>query len=175
MASRTSSASTAVPTPAATGTQTPEHVDLEKHGGKPLEKPGLSSNEAGTHRRTAFAHQPDLDNNGDSTDTPDQPGTAYSTRPNSTYGNKSARTPSFTVDEAQYGTPWSKRSAMYQFMPFRGMFYDVRGRLPFYLRDWTDGFRPMNLYRVVASAIRMYFIKCVILGFGEKRAKFYRS
>lgn len=61
----------------------------------------------------------------------------------------------------QYGTPWSERSVWYQFMPFRGMFYDVRGRLPFYPSDWTTAFKPKNFYRVAAASIRMYFIKWV--------------
>jgi len=60
--------------------------------------------------------------------------------------------------QSQYGTPWSQRSFLYQFMPFRGMFYDVRGRLPFYPSDWTNGFRPKTFYRIVAASIRMYFI-----------------
>lgn len=60
--------------------------------------------------------------------------------------------------EGKYGTPWSERSFVYQWTPFRGMYYDVKGRLPFYVSDWTDGFKPRNLYRVVAASIRMYWI-----------------
>ena len=67
------------------------------------------------------------------------------------------------ASEAQFagkgGTPWSQRSFAYQFMPFRGMYYDVVGRMPYYVDDWVEGFRPKNLYRVVAASLRMYFIK----------------
>jgi len=66
------------------------------------------------------------------------------------------------ASEAQFagkgGTPWSQRSFAYQFMPFRGMYYDVVGRMPYYVDDWVEGFRPKNLYRVVAASLRMYFI-----------------
>ncbi|GAA6047562.1 hypothetical protein JCM3770_005809 [Rhodotorula araucariae] len=54
--------------------------------------------------------------------------------------------------------PWPERSFAYQFLPFRGMYNDVRKRLPFYISDWTDGFRPRNLERVVGATVRMYFL-----------------
>ncbi|GJN92039.1 hypothetical protein Rhopal_005067-T1 [Rhodotorula paludigena] len=54
--------------------------------------------------------------------------------------------------------PWPDRSAAYQFLPFRGMYHDVRKRLPFYLTDWTLGFVPRNLERVVGATVRMYFL-----------------
>jgi len=57
------------------------------------------------------------------------------------------------------GTPWSQRSFWYQFRPFRGMYHDVKLRLPYYLSDWTLAFKPNNMYRVVAASIRMYFVK----------------
>lgn len=57
------------------------------------------------------------------------------------------------------GTPWSQRSFWYQFRPFRGMYNDVRLRLPYYASDWTLAFKPNNMYRVVAASIRMYFVK----------------
>jgi hypothetical protein len=41
--------------------------------------------------------------------------------------------------------------------PGRGMYHDVRRRLPYYLSDITDAFA----YRTVASIIRMYFVKQV--------------
>lgn len=57
-----------------------------------------------------------------------------------------------------WGRPWSQRSTAYQFMPFRGMYYDVKGRLPYYANDWIEGLKPKNIYRVAAASIRMYFI-----------------
>lgn len=39
--------------------------------------------------------------------------------------------------------------------PGRGMFHDVRRRLPYYWTDITDAFT----YRTLASTIRMYFVK----------------
>ena len=39
----------------------------------------------------------------------------------------------------------------------RGMYHDVRRRLPYYRSDITDAFT----YRTVASIVRMYFVKCV--------------
>lgn len=57
------------------------------------------------------------------------------------------------------GTPWSQRSFFYQFRPFRGMYHDVKLRLPYYASDWTVAFKPNNLYRVIAASIRMYFVK----------------
>lgn len=41
------------------------------------------------------------------------------------------------------------------FHPGRGMYHDVKRRLPYYWSDITDAFT----YRVVASTIRMYFVK----------------
>ncbi|KAH7027279.1 HCO3 transporter family-domain-containing protein [Microdochium trichocladiopsis] len=38
--------------------------------------------------------------------------------------------------------------------PGRGMYYDVKRRLPYYLSDITDAFT----YRTIASTIRMYFV-----------------
>lgn len=61
--------------------------------------------------------------------------------------------------QGYWGRPWSERSTAYQFMPFRGMYYDVKGRLPYYANDWIEGFKPRNIYRVAAASIRMYFIK----------------
>lgn len=42
---------------------------------------------------------------------------------------------------------------------FRGMYYDVKRRLPYYPSDITDAFT----YRTVASIIRMYFVKYVLI------------
>lgn len=39
--------------------------------------------------------------------------------------------------------------------PGRGMYHDVKRRLPYYWSDITDAFT----YRVFASTIRMYFVK----------------
>lgn len=38
---------------------------------------------------------------------------------------------------------------------FRGMYHDVRRRLPYYWSDIRDAFT----YRTIASTIRMYFVK----------------
>ncbi|BGP21228.1 inorganic anion exchanger [Rhodotorula toruloides] len=54
--------------------------------------------------------------------------------------------------------PWPERSWAYELMPFRGMYNDVRRRLPFYVSDWTEGLRPKNWERVVGATIRMYFL-----------------
>jgi hypothetical protein len=39
--------------------------------------------------------------------------------------------------------------------PGRGMYYDVRRRLPYYWSDITDAWT----YRTFASTVRMYFVK----------------
>lgn len=39
--------------------------------------------------------------------------------------------------------------------PGRGMYYDVKRRLPYYWSDIKDGFT----YRTVAATVRMYFVK----------------
>lgn len=39
----------------------------------------------------------------------------------------------------------------------RGMYHDVRRRLPYYWSDITDAFT----YRTIASIVRMYFVKSV--------------
>jgi len=72
--------------------------------------------------------------------------------------NGSSRPPSTDGLNGDWGRPWSQRSSAYQFMPFRGMYYDVKGRVPYYANDWIEGFKPKNLYRVAAASIRMYFI-----------------
>ena len=41
--------------------------------------------------------------------------------------------------------------------PFRGMYHDVKRRLPFYRNDITDAFT----YRTFASTVRIYFVKSV--------------
>lgn len=56
-------------------------------------------------------------------------------------------------------TPWHERSWAYQFLPFRGMYYDVRRRAPFVLVDWTTAFQPRNWWTVLQGVPRMYFIK----------------
>jgi boron transporter len=42
-------------------------------------------------------------------------------------------------------------------MPGRGMYHDVKRRLPYYLSDITDAWT----YRTFASTIRMFFVKYV--------------
>jgi hypothetical protein len=39
--------------------------------------------------------------------------------------------------------------------PFRGMWNDIRRRIPYYPSDWTDAWT----YRVIPSTIDMYFKK----------------
>ncbi|KAE8225941.1 hypothetical protein CF319_g1379 [Tilletia indica] len=59
----------------------------------------------------------------------------------------------------QHDLPWSQRSWAYELKPFRGMYYDVRRRLPFYRTDWTLAFtRPENYWTQVTSVIQMYFL-----------------
>lgn len=55
--------------------------------------------------------------------------------------------------------PWSQRSRAQQWFPFRGMYHDVKRRLPYYWTDWTEAFHRRNLYRVVAATLRMYALK----------------
>ncbi|KAK4047473.1 hypothetical protein OIV83_005385 [Microbotryomycetes sp. JL201] len=44
-------------------------------------------------------------------------------------------------------------------MPLRGMYNDVRRRLPFYASDWSLGIvKPSNWERVVGATVRMYFL-----------------
>lgn len=43
--------------------------------------------------------------------------------------------------------------------PFRGMYYDVRRRLPYYWSDIADAWT----YRTIASTVRMYFVKYVLV------------
>lgn len=46
----------------------------------------------------------------------------------------------------------------------RGMYHDVRRRLPYYWSDIRDAWT----YRTVASVVRMYFVKYVAVGIGPK-------
>lgn len=57
--------------------------------------------------------------------------------------------------------PWSQRTSAHQWTPFRGMWHDYKRRAPYYWTDWTTAFERKNLYRVVASTLRMYALKCV--------------
>lgn len=69
--------------------------------------------------------------------------------------------PSPTSNDLEFAPdprPWSTRSITYQYRPFRGMYHDVKRRLPFYVSDWTDGFKFNNVNRVTATTIRMYFL-----------------
>lgn len=54
--------------------------------------------------------------------------------------------------------PWAERSWAYQLLPFRGCYFDVKRRLPWYLSDWTTAFHRRNLYRVFAASLRMFFL-----------------
>lgn len=55
--------------------------------------------------------------------------------------------------------PWSTRSIYYQYLPFRGITNDLIRRAPYYLSDWTEGFKLKNGERVIGATIRMYFLK----------------
>lgn len=59
---------------------------------------------------------------------------------------------------ASTDVPWEERSAWYELRPFRGMYADVRRRLPFYLSDWFDALKPSNVPIVVASVVHIFFI-----------------
>ena len=53
---------------------------------------------------------------------------------------------------------WDKRGGWRSYRPLRpgkGMYHDVRRRLPYYWSDIRDGFT----YRVFAATVRMYFVK----------------
>ncbi|GAB7338502.1 hypothetical protein MBLNU457_5253t1 [Dothideomycetes sp. NU457] len=48
-------------------------------------------------------------------------------------------------------TGWRSYRALH---PFRGMYWDVRRRAPWYLTDWADGLR----YRTFAGTVRIFFV-----------------
>lgn len=60
-------------------------------------------------------------------------------------------------DTDSYGydglTGWRSYRAL---RPGRGIYYDMKRRLPYYRSDLTDALN----YRTAASVIRMYFVKC---------------
>ncbi|PKI85079.1 hypothetical protein MVES_001137 [Malassezia vespertilionis] len=58
-------------------------------------------------------------------------------------------------------TPWPERSWLYELFPFRGMWNDVRRRLPYYLSDWYDGLRPANLTIMTISVVQIFFINLI--------------
>ncbi|WFD26919.1 hypothetical protein MNAN1_001908 [Malassezia nana] len=60
------------------------------------------------------------------------------------------------MDESEI--PWKQRSWQYELRPFRGMFSDVRRRLPFYKSDWLDACRKANWLTVATSVVRIFFI-----------------
>ncbi|CEQ38587.1 SPOSA6832_00032, partial [Sporobolomyces salmonicolor] len=66
----------------------------------------------------------------------------------------STRSPSISPDSRD----WPQRSLAYQFLPFRGIYTDIRNRLPFYLSDWTEGFKPSNFQRVAGATVRIFFL-----------------
>ena len=90
------------------------------------------------HAPGAFEHGPGNPMRG--------PGTAADTAVDTPY-------PRFASD-----LPWSARTWYYQLMPFRGMYYDLRRRLPFFVTDWTTAFKPDNWWTVAQYVVRMYFI-----------------
>jgi len=58
-------------------------------------------------------------------------------------------TVSYSYDEAK---GWRRWRAL---RPGRGIYHDIRRRLPYYRSDITDAWT----YRTIASTIRMYFVK----------------
>lgn len=54
--------------------------------------------------------------------------------------------------------PWHERTWLYELMPFRGMYADIRRRLPYLWSDWTDAFRLANLPTALTSTVRLFFI-----------------
>lgn len=62
------------------------------------------------------------------------------------------------LDGAPKEVPWSQRSWLYELRPFRGMWSDVRRRLPYYKSDWVDALWPCNWMTVGTSVVRIFFI-----------------
>ncbi len=63
-------------------------------------------------------------------------------------------------DKDQYGYDGLTGWRSYRLLrPARGMYHDVRRRLPYYKSDFTDALT----YRTAASIVRMYFVKYVQL------------
>lgn len=69
-------------------------------------------------------------------------------------GTSEPKLPSFKGD-----LPWSQRGWVYELRPFRGMYYDIRRRAPYYLSDWTETFKPRNWWTTAQAVVRIYFIK----------------
>ena len=74
-------------------------------------------------------------------------------------GSPQERTDDETFPSFPGDLPWSQRSWLYEFKPFRGMYYDLKRRAPYYVSDWTDTFAPRNWWIVCQTVIRIYFIK----------------
>ncbi|KAI7113158.1 hypothetical protein KC352_g35108, partial [Hortaea werneckii] len=65
--------------------------------------------------------------------------------------------PPSEVDWSQDPYTWEGRTgwkAWRALHPFRGMYYDVRRRLPYYWTDIRDGFT----YRTFAGLVRIFFV-----------------
>lgn len=83
-------------------------------------------------------------------DSPNTPKNALEcSKPSKTAPSKIPR--GYTFDNL---TGWRRFRVL---QPCRGMYHDIRRRLPYYASDITDTFT----YRAVASTIRMYFVKYV--------------
>lgn len=115
------------------GVTTDHQVDdgQVEHGVPGLERIGLDENQEKRHSGHGNASAP--------AEAPQESTTAF---------------PSFPGDK-----PWSQRSWLYQFMPFRGMWYDLRRRAPYYMSDWTETFLPRNWWTTAQAVVRIYFIK----------------
>ena len=156
------------PTTAAAGDAVPSQSQVnEKNnvsdGPSTIPIPTSSSHNSGLRSRTAA--RPQVSDSDDNTAfersrPPSDNDKSPHNNPNSNINNASSTTSSPDGEFAGMGgTPWSQRSVWYQFRPFRGMYHDLKLRAPYYISDWTVAFRMNNLYRVVATSIRMYFVK----------------
>ena len=109
------------------------------------------SNNGLSNRKTANGKSPRTDMDGD--DTEKEAGEKKSGRGATKTHTSPSTYPLFPGDK-----PWSQRSWAYELRPFRGMWYDLRRRKPFFISDWTEGLQPRNVWVVVNSIVRMYFI-----------------
>lgn len=135
--------------------------------GSLLNGSGLATTASAVNAQTPFSSNGPTTSNGQESDTNTAfersrpPSDNKNTPPNRQGGE--GTTSSILDDKDDFaglgGIPWSQRSFIYQFRPFRGMYHDIKLRLPYYATDWTLAFKPNNMYRVVAASIRMYFVK----------------
>ncbi|PWN22694.1 hypothetical protein BCV69DRAFT_244614, partial [Microstroma glucosiphilum] len=104
------------------------------------ERIGLDASQGGSR---AAKNRRDSSSSSSSRDGPTRPGVS----------SDESSFPSFRGD-----LPWSRRGWLYELKPFRGMYYDVKRRAPYYLSDWTATFEPRNWWTVAQAVVRIYFI-----------------